>query len=119
MKRFKKGSTCVWSFKSLRWEIHKVDGLSIETIAIQAEKLSSFITRTIISQRYQLVCPANEMSAHSEIELIPGTEILLSADEGYGRHSSNKENLVLVPTPSDQPDDPLVTISCHLDVHTR
>jgi hypothetical protein len=42
------------------------------------------------------------------VELIPGTEILLAADEGYGRHSSSNEELLLVPTPSDQPDDPLV-----------
>ena len=93
--------------------------LYIESIGIQVEKPSSFITRIIFLKRYQLVHPTNTMSAQSEIEIIPGTEILLSADEGYGRHSSNKENLVLVPTPSDQPDDPLVTISCHLDVHTR
>ncbi len=44
----------------------------------------------------------------TEAELIPGTEILLAADEGYGRHSSTNEELLLVPTPSDQPDDPLV-----------
>jgi len=46
-----------------------------------------------------------------EAELIPGTEILLASDQGYGRHSGTNEELVLVPTPSDQPDDPLVRIS--------
>jgi hypothetical protein len=49
------------------------------------------------------------MAIPSEAELIPGTDILL-ADEGYGRHSRTNEELVLVPRPSDQPDDPLVRI---------
>lgn len=48
------------------------------------------------------------MADHIDTELIPGTEILLAADQGYGRHSSTNEELVLLPTPSDQPDDPLV-----------
>ncbi|PMD47530.1 MFS general substrate transporter [Hyaloscypha variabilis F] len=47
------------------------------------------------------------MADHIEAELIPGTEILLASDEGYGIHSNTNEELVLVPTPSDQPDDPL------------
>jgi hypothetical protein len=48
------------------------------------------------------------ITERTEAELIPGTEILLAADERYGRHSSSNEELLLVPTPSDQPDDPLV-----------
>jgi hypothetical protein len=48
------------------------------------------------------------MEDHIEAELVPGTEILLASDEGYGIHSNTNEELVLVPTPSDQPDDPLV-----------
>jgi hypothetical protein len=48
------------------------------------------------------------MLDHIEPELIPGTEILLASDQGYGRHSSSNEELVLVPTPSDQANDPLV-----------
>jgi len=43
-----------------------------------------------------------------EVELIPGTEILLHADDGSGRYSSTNEELLLVPAPSNEPDDPLV-----------
>jgi hypothetical protein len=49
------------------------------------------------------MAPSN--SDRSEEELIPGTEILLQTSDGL-RSSSE---LVLVPEPSDQLDDPLVT----------
>jgi hypothetical protein len=50
------------------------------------------------------------MTDRIQAELIPGTEILLASDQGYGRHSNANEELVLIPTPSDQPEDPLVRI---------
>jgi len=41
------------------------------------------------------------------VESIPGTEILLHSD-GISQKSGNKK-VVLVPEPSDSPDDPLVS----------
>jgi hypothetical protein len=43
-------------------------------------------------------------SGQSELELIPGTEILLQTNEGLRSASE----LILVPEPSNSPDDPLV-----------
>jgi hypothetical protein len=48
------------------------------------------------------------MTDHNDAELIPGTEILLNADYEFGMHSSTNEELLLVPAPSNEPDDPLV-----------
>lgn len=41
----------------------------------------------------------------AETELIPGTDILLSSGDG----STDAERICLIPAPSDQPDDPLVS----------
>jgi hypothetical protein len=44
-----------------------------------------------------------------DTELIPGTEILLQGHDGSSRDSDNRDKLVLIPTPSNNPDDPLVS----------
>lgn len=47
---------------------------------------------------------------HDEIdfEAIPGTVHLLDLDHNMlTRHASNQKEIVLIPTPSDDPDDPL------------
>ena len=47
------------------------------------------------------------LSVHQK-EFIPGTEILLSSVNKSGSTNSD-EKLILVPEPSDSPDDPLVS----------
>jgi hypothetical protein len=48
------------------------------------------------------------MAISRELESIPGTEILLSADDANSEYSKSG-NLVLVPEPSNDPHDPLVS----------
>jgi hypothetical protein len=48
------------------------------------------------------------MKYQGDAELVPGTEILLNAGDGFGSDSSANEELLLVPKPSNEPDDPLV-----------
>lgn len=48
------------------------------------------------------------MAAHNDIELIPGTEIVFRGTDGEA--DSSKE-LVFIPRPTKNPDDPLVRSS--------
>lgn len=49
----------------------------------------------------------SDRSDHSEGEVIPGTEVLLQTNDG----SRSLSELILVPEPSNSPDDPLVCLS--------
>lgn len=51
------------------------------------------------------------ISDQSEVEAIPGTEILLLANASTSDRSGNSEKIRLVPEPSVSPDDPLVSSS--------
>lgn len=48
------------------------------------------------------------MAIARELETIPGTEVLLYSDSNLSEHSGSAEKLVLVPEPSNDPEDPLV-----------
>jgi hypothetical protein len=49
------------------------------------------------------------MAIARELETIPGTEVLLYSDGNISDHSG-ADKLVLVPEPSNDPDDPLVSL---------
>jgi hypothetical protein len=49
------------------------------------------------------------MAITRELETIPGTEVLLFSNGNISEHSGNADKLVLVPEPSNDPDDPLVS----------
>jgi len=48
----------------------------------------------------------NNILAGDEV-LVPGTIVLLDPRHVLSRHAKNNSDIVLVPTPSDDPEDPL------------
>ena len=50
------------------------------------------------------------MAIARALETIPGTEVLLYSDGNISQHSVTADKLVLVPEPSNDPDDPLVSL---------
>jgi hypothetical protein len=48
------------------------------------------------------------MAAHSEVDDVPGTVHLVDLEHTlHTRHAGSSDDIVLVPMPSNDPDDPL------------
>ena len=58
---------------------------------------------------------ADEGQQRSEVELIPGTEILSSSEDRnlVRGEKGGYEGMVLIPQPSEDPHDPLVSCTLH------
>lgn len=54
-----------------------------------------------------MATPASEMTAH--YELVPGTVHLIDLNNQMNVQHEGKRDIILVPQPSDDPTDPLVS----------
>ena len=59
----------------------------------------------------QLTPVASRIAREAEIDIVPGTEVMTDIGGAHFQHAAdNPDAVVLIPQPSDDPHDPLVSI---------